>query len=217
MLHLFTGQEDFIDTSVRQNWGIVLWIMDNISVLWWKWALWFVLIPLKPSCFSLEHSLQQMQFSPVWWVSLLKNLQSPAVLENDVVTFRNVSICELFVKIACESLITTLIYWHEQKSGISPNISLKHVKSKFKVFSFQLLQFEYNEMFLLPVVKMPEQGSDGDMHRLLWTLRPHRLPFFCTAVSSGALASLLSWQQWRPRETNIRKKDSNCQRGVEKK
>ncbi|TNN78720.1 hypothetical protein EYF80_011124 [Liparis tanakae] len=38
---------------------------------------------------------------------------------------------------------------------------------------------------------MPEEGSDGDMHRLLWILRPHRRPLFWTAVSSGAFASLL--------------------------
>lgn len=52
-------------------------------------------------------------------------------------------------------------------------------------------QFYYNWVFLLPVVRMPEQGSDGDMHRLLWTFLPHRLPFLCTAVSSGAFTSLL--------------------------
>jgi len=77
--------------------------------------------------------------------------------------------------------------------------------------------FVYNWIFLLPVVRIPEQGSDGDMHRLLWTLRPHRLPFLCTAVSSGAFTSLLPWQRRRPRETNIREKDSNCQRSQAEK
>lgn len=69
-------------------------------------------------------------------------------------------------------------------------------------------------IFLLPVVRMPEQGSNGDMQTLLWTLRPHRLPFFCTAVCSGAFTSLLPQQQWRPMKQTSDRSDNNCQRDV---